>query len=209
MSDAAFEAITRARNQSQSGNPNGAVDTLEGYLATDPHNTKPRLVLAEIAVYSLKDIDYGMMQLDIILDLEPDNVDAMKAKATVLSMHKRNNKEAKELFERIIELSPDAETYNAYAKFLRYQITDFKSSKEYYEKAISLDPDNENYHINYAALLLNDICDYETAKKELELLMEMRPADQKIRANYDKLMKKKFDKNGNLKVPLKDRLKKG
>ena len=33
MSDPAFEAITKARNQASSGNPTGAANTLEAYLA--------------------------------------------------------------------------------------------------------------------------------------------------------------------------------
>ncbi len=207
MVDASFEAITRARNQAGSGNPEGAVETLESYLATDPHNTKPRLVLAEIAVQTLKDLDYGLLQLEIILDLEPDNTDALKAKATVLSSHKKNNREVDELFRRIVELDPTPESFNAYARFLRNQILDFKGAGEYYEKAIALDPDNYVYHQNYSVLLLNDLKDYPKAKKELETLMELKPADTKVRMNYEKLMRTKFDSEGNLKVSWKDRFK--
>ena len=71
-SDAAFEAISKARRQAESNNATGAVNTLEAYLATDPHNTKPRMELAKISIYSLKDLRYGLMQLDIIMDLEPE-----------------------------------------------------------------------------------------------------------------------------------------
>lgn len=208
MSDPAFEAITKARNQASSGNATGAVNTLEAYLSTDPHNTKPRLVLAEIAVRDLQDKEYGLMQLDIILDLEPDNLDAMKAKASVLASDKRRNKETAELFGRIVEADPRAETYNEYARFLRNQMTDFRKAGEYYEKAIALDPDNYVYHQNYAVLLLNDLKDYRKAKSELELLMELKPADQKVRSNYDKLMRTKFDKNGEVKQSFMGRFRK-
>ena len=207
MSDPAFEAITKARNQASSGNAVGATNTLEAYLATDPHNTKPRMVLAEIAIHDLQDVKYGLMQLDVILDLEPDNVDAMKAKASVLATDKRNNKETDEIFRRLVEISPSGDLYNEYARFLRNQITDFKRSGEFYEKAIATDPTNYVYHQNYAVLLLNDLRDYVKAKSELELLMDMKPGDQKIKSNYDKLMRTKFDKNGNLNLSLKDRLK--
>ena len=196
MKDAAFEAITRARNQASSGNPSGAAETLEEYLATDPHNTKPRLVLANIAVNDLQDEKYGLMQLDIIIDLEPDNLDALKAMATVLAKDKRNNKQTDELFRRIVEISPSAEAYGEYARFLRNQMTDFRKAGEYYEKAIAADPKNPNHHQNYAVLLLNDLRDYPKAKEELEILMEMKPKDQSIRMNYDKLMRGKFDKTG-------------
>ncbi|MFT0898485.1 hypothetical protein [Candidatus Methanoprimaticola sp. MG2] len=208
MSDPAFEAITKARNQASSGNPTGAANTLERYLETDPHNTRPRLVLAEIAVHSLNDVEYGLMQLNVILDLEPDNVDAMKAMTTVLAKDKRNNKKTSELFERIVVLSPTAESYNAYARFLRNQMTDFRKAAEYYEKAIALDPNEYTYHQNYAVLLLNDIRDYAKAKEELETLMELKPADASVRKNYDRLLKEKFDKDGNPKKSFRDRFRK-
>lgn len=208
MSDPAFEAITKARNQASSGNPTGAANTLERYLETDPHNTRPRLVLAEIAVHSLNDVEYGLMQLNVILDLEPDNVDAMKAMTTVLAKDKRNNRKTSELFERIVVLSPTAESYNAYARFLRNQMTDFRKAAEYYEKAIALDPNEYTYHQNYAVLLLNDIRDYAKAKEELETLMELKPADASVRKNYDRLLKEKFDKDGNPKKSFRDRFKK-
>ena len=199
MKDTAFEAITRARNQASSGNPAGAAETLEAYLATDPHNTGPRLVLANIAIKDLDDEKYGLMQLDIILDLEPENVDAMKAKASYLAHDKRNNKETSVLFERILNVAPSADVYNEYARFLRNQMTDFRKAAENYEEAIRLDPRNYIYHQNYSILLLNDLKDYAKAKTELEILMDMKPGDVMIKRNYEKLMREKFDKDGNVK----------
>lgn len=199
MNDTAYKAITRARNQVAGGNPEGGARTLEDYLRTDPHNTEPRIVLANIALKDLKDERYGLLQLDIVLDLEPDNLDAMKAKASYLAQDKRNNKEVSELFERIVERDQSPEVCGEYARFLRNQITDFRRAGEYYEKAVAADPSNYIYHQNYAALLLNDLKDYEKAKRELEILMDLKPGDQNIRANYEKLMRTKFDKDGNLK----------
>ncbi len=206
MTDKAYEAITRARNQVAGGNPKGAVDTLEAYLATDPHNTGPRLVLANIAAKDYGDREYGLFQLNIILDLEPDNVDAMKAKATLLAGDKKNARETAEIFEKLLEISPTADVCNEYARFLRYQKTDFKGAQEYYEKAIALEPSNPDYHQNYAVLLLNDIKDYAKAKTELEILMKLKPNDLNVRNNYDRLMREKFDKDGNPKKTMKDRL---
>ena len=198
-SDPAYEAVSKAKRQVEGGNPDGAVGTLETYLATDPHNTRPRLELARIYIYGLDDEKSGMFQLDIILDLEPDNIEALKAAVTVLGKHKKHNRETSEKFERLLELDQSAEVCNMYARFLRRQITDFKKAGEYYEKAIAKDPNNVDYHQNYAVLLLNDLKDYEKAKIQLEILMKMKPGDLNIRKNYDRLMKDKFDKNGNLK----------
>ena len=202
MTDAEYEAMSKAKRQVESGNPQGAVDTLEDYLRTDPHNTKPRLLLADIIIHNLEDTRYGLMQLDIILDLEPDNIDALKAIVTVLSKDKKNNKETMRRFDRLLELEPSALVYNEYAKFLRHQITDFKRAQEYYEKAISMDPSKYEYHLNYSVLLLNDIRDYQKAREQLEILLEMKPNDALVRKNYDKLMREKFDKDGNPKRTL-------
>ena len=201
-SDPAYEAISKARRQVNGNNVNGAINTLETYLATDPHNTKPRMELAKIAIYDLKDLRYGIMQLEIVLDLEPDNIDAMKAAVTVMGKDKKYNKRAMELFEKLLSMESSAELYNLYAKFLRRQTGDFKQAGEYYEKALALSPNDYDIHQNYAVLLLNDLRDYEKAKKELEYLMSIKPNDANLKKNYDRLMKQKFDKNGNLKKPI-------
>jgi len=199
MKEPEYEAVSKAKRQAESGNPEGAVKTLEAYLETDPHNIKARMQLAKTLVYDKKDVDAGLLQMEIALDLEPDNVDTMKAMVTVLAKHKKNNKRTVEIYERLFSLSPDADLYNAYAIFLRIQMTDFKKSGEYYEKAIALNPKKPEYHQNYAVLLLNDLKDYRKAKTELEILMKLDPHNESAKKNYDLLMKKKFDSEGNLK----------
>jgi len=199
MKEPEYEAVSKAKRQAESGNPEGAVETLKSYLETDPHNTKARMQLAKTLIYNMKDVDAGLKQMDIVLDLEPDNIEVMKAMVTVLAKHKKNNKKATELYEKLMIAAPDADLYNAYAIFLRIQMIDFKKSALYYEKAISMNPKKPEYHQNYAVLLLKDIRDYEKAKHELEVLMKLDPDNGSAKKNYDLLMKKKFDSNGNLK----------
>lgn len=198
-SDPAYDACSKAKRQYDSGNIQGAVDTLEDYLKTDPHNCKVRLQLAQHIIYGLKNKEYGMMQLDVILDLDPDYIDALKAQISILAEDKKNNKVTNEKFQRLLELDPSSDMYNTYARFLRNQMVDFPKAAEYYEKAIAINPNKYEYHQNYSALLLNDIKDYEKAKQELEILMELKPGDYKVKQNYDRLMREKFDKNGNVK----------
>ncbi len=199
MSDPVYEAMSKAKRQSESGNVNGAIDTLENYLSTDPHNNKVRLLLANISIYGINDIEYGTMQLDIILDIEPNNVDALKASVTILMKNKKNNKKVQEQYEKLLSIAPDAELYNTYAVFLKMQMVDFEKSAEYYEKAIALNPNKYEYHQNYAVILLNDLRDYEKAKFELEEVLRLDPKNFSAKKNYDLLIKKKFDSKGNLK----------
>ncbi len=198
-SDPAYDACSKAKRQYDSGNIQGAVDTLEDYLKTDPHNCKVRLQLAQHIIYGLKNKEYGMMQLDVILDLDPDYIDALKAQISILAEDKKNNKVTNEKFQRLLELDPSSDMYNTYARFLRNQMVDFPKAAEYYEKAIAINPNKYEYHQNYSALLLNDLKDYEKAKQELEILMELKPGDYKVKQNYDRLLREKFDKNGNVK----------
>ena len=195
--DPEYEATSKAKRQYESGNPEGAVKTLEDYLKTDPHNCKVRLQLAQYIIYGLQNLEYGLMQLDVILDIDPTYEEALLARVAVTSKYKKYNKETDELFNRIIESNPSAAVYNAYGRFLRNQMLDFKKSAEYYEKAIALEPNRYEYHQNYAALLLNDLKDYVKAKEELEIVMRLNPGDKKIKENYDRLLSEKFDKDGN------------
>ena len=159
--------------------------------------------LAQYIIYGLKDFEYGLMQLDVILDIDPGYEDALLARVAVTSKYKKYNDETNEKFLKIIEFKQTGDIYNAYARFLRNQMLDFKKSQEYYEKAIALEPNRYEFHQNYAALLLNDIKDYGKAKEELEALMKLKPGDRKVKDNYDRLIREKFDKNGN---PKKARL---
>ena len=213
MADPAYAAITKARNQESNGNFAGAAETLENYLATDPHCTSPRLELARVYQYGLKDTKTAVMQIDVVLDLEPDNIDALKIATSIKTSDKTKIDECEEEFEHLGHLlagrndpAEFAQVAGLYAVFLRKQKTDFERSAEWYRKAIAADPDNYTYHQNYAVLLLNDIKDYQAAKEELETVMRLRPGSEEAKRNYDLLMRRKFDKNGNLKKGLMDRI---
>jgi Tfp pilus assembly protein PilF len=198
MSDPVHEAVSKAKRQAESGNPEGAVATLEAYLETDPHCIRPRLQLAKTA-YDMGDRAYGDLQMEIVLDLDPDNLEALKAAVTVLSRDKKTRKQADALYARVIALEPSAEIHNEYARFLRNQFLDFKRSAEFYEKAIAAAPDRYEYHQNYAVLLLMDLKDFVKARQELEEVLRIRPDHESARRNLDLLLKRKFDARGNLK----------
>lgn len=199
MSDPTYQVISKAKRQKESNNVDGAIKTLEDFLYDEPYNVKVRLLLSNIAIYDLEDLDYGMLQLDTILDLEPENTDALKASVTFMMKYKKYNKKTDENYQKLLSLCPDAELYNTYAVFLKMQLTDFERAAEYYEKAIKLDPNKYEYHQNYAVLLLNDLRDYIKAKEELETVLKLNPGNFTVSKNYDLLLKRKFDKDGNLK----------
>ena len=206
MADPEFEAISKAKRQRDSGNPKGALDTLEAYLLTDPYNAKVRMLVSQIA-FSCDMNQYGLIQLDAIIDFDPENIEARKALVTVLKKNKRNNKESKELYDWLVEHCPDdAELFNSYAIFSKMQLTDFRKAAELYEKAIELDPNVAEYHLNYSILLVNDLKDFVKGRSELERAIELDPYNQRAKDALDRLIKKKF-RDGELKKGLFSRFK--
>ena len=192
MADAEYEAISKAKRQRDSGNPKGALDTLEAYLLNDPYNAKVRMLVSQIA-FSCKMDNYGLIQLDAIIDFDPENIEARKALVTVLKKNKRNNKETKELYEYLIEHCPDdGDVFNSYAVFSKMQLIDFRRAAELYERAIEIDPDVAEYHLNYSILLVNDLKDYVKGRAELERAVELDPYNARAKDALERLIKKKF-----------------
>lgn len=193
MPNPEYEAVSKAKNQRESGNAEGAIDTLENYLRTDPHNTGPRMLLAEISIFDLKRKDYGLLQLNIILDLEPDNYDARKALVTVLKNEKTSAKEADLHYKYLVEnCQEDADLMNSYAVFCKMQLADFNKASEYYQKAILLKPSNPGYRLNYAILLVNDLKNYTEGRRQLEKVVELDPSNLRATTALKKLEKDKF-----------------
>ena len=208
MSDPVFEIVNKAKRQEESGNPKAAAETLEKFLSENPLSIPPRMELARLYIYRLGDREFGITQLDVILDMDPDNIDALKAATTVMMSDKKYRFRVDEDYTRLVGLvaarkdpKEFAQVCAAYAVFLRRQMVDFPKSGEYYEKAIAAVPDAYEYHQDYAVLLLNDLKDYPKAKTELEEVLRLKPNSISARKNYDLLMKTKYDKDGNLKKP--------
>ncbi|MBQ5447871.1 MAG: hypothetical protein IIT52_03235 [Candidatus Methanomethylophilus sp.] len=208
MSDPVFETVSKAKRQEESGNPKAAAETLEKFLSENPLSIPPRMELARLYIYKLDDREFGITQLDVILDMDPDNIDALKAATTVMMSDKKYRFRVDEDYTRLVGLvaarkdpKEFAQVCAAYAVFLRRQMVDFPKSGEYYEKAIAAVPDAYEYHQDYAVLLLNDLKDYPKAKTELEEVLRLKPNSISARKNYDLLMKTKYDKDGNLKKP--------
>ena len=164
-----------------------------------PENHKARILLANVYIYSLNEFDFGIFQLDAVLERDPDNAECLKAKATALSTYKKYNKETDQLFQRVVEMDPSAEVCSAYGRFLRMQMLEFRKAAEYFLKAIELEPNDVDHRINYTAVLLNDLREYVKAKRELEIIIQLDPENYSAQKNLTKLVKHHFDKDGNLK----------
>ena len=144
MADPAFEARRKAENQRSSGNVKGALKTLEDYLITDPHNNRVRMDLARIYIYDEKNVNFGLTQLDAILDIDPDYDDARKALVTILKRNKRYNDETDMHFKILLEKYPDdPDLLHSYGIFCREQLLDFTKAKECFARCVELKPKEE------------------------------------------------------------------
>ncbi len=188
------DAIKKAMNQSASNNNSGAIETLEAYLAQDPHNNKVRMVLANIAFKNMM-LNYAIMQLGIIIDIDPDNVEARKALLTIYKGDKKTIKEAQQQFSYLLERFPDdPDLHNSYGIFCRMQLLNNKKAEESYLKAIELRPDESTYHMNYAILLVNDLKRYDEGRAQLEKAIELDPNNERAKDALNKLLVKKYPK---------------
>lgn len=196
MTDEAFEARRKAENQRSGGNIKGSIKTLEDYLATDPHNNKVRMDLAKIYIYDNNTVDFGLLQLDAILDIDPDYDDARKALVTVLKRNKRYNKETSEHFDILIEKHPnDPDLIHSYGIFCREQLLNFTRAREMFSRCVEMRPSDEKYRLSFASLLANDLREYEEARNQLRKAMEINPGNKKTTDALERLMKRKYQKD--------------
>lgn len=193
MADEAFKARQKAENQRSSGNIDGAIKTLEDYLINDPHNNRVRMDLAKLYIYDAKKVDFGLMQLDAILDLDPDFDDARKALVTILKRNKRYNDETDMHFKILLEKYPkDADLIHSYGIFCREQLLNFTMAKEMFAKCVAMKPNDESYRLSYASLLVNDLREYNEARNQLSKALKINPSNTKTQKALERLQKRKY-----------------
>ena len=193
MAEPGYEARKKAENQRASGNIQGAIDTLEAYLFTDPHNCRIRMDLAKLYIVEKNDKDFGLVQLDAILDIDPDYDDARKALVSVLKNKKKYNEETKKHFEILLPKYPtDLALLHTYGTFCREQLLEFEKAREYFEICVKRDPDNVMFRLSLASVLINDLRMYDTGREHLMVANRLEPGNKKTQAALRRLQKKKF-----------------
>ena len=193
MAEPGYEARRKAENQRASGNIDGAIETLEAYLYTDPHNCRVRMDLARLYIIEKDNKDFGMVQLDAILDIDPEYDDARKALVSVLKNNKRYNKETCEHFDILLPKYPnDLALLHTYGTFCREQLLDFDKAREAFETCVEKEPKNVMYRLSLARLLVNDLRMYDTGREHLMVANQLQPGNKKTQDALKRLQKKKF-----------------
>lgn len=193
MAEPGYEARKKAENQRASHNIDGAIETLEAYLYTDPHNCKVRMDLARLYIIEKDNKDFGLVQLDAILDIDPDYDDARKALVSVLKNNKKYNDETKKHFDILLPKYPDdMALLHTYGTFCREQLLDFEVARKAFETCVDREPRNVIYRLSLASVLINDLRMYDTGREHLLVANELQPGNKKTADALKRLQKKKF-----------------
>lgn len=193
MAEPGYEARRKAENQRASGNIDGAIETLEAYLYTDPHNCRARMDLARLYIIEKDNKDFGLVQLDAILDIDPDYDDARKALVSVLKNNKKYNKETAEHFDILLPKYPDdLALLHTYGTFCREQLLDFEKARECFETCVKREPNNVMFRLSLASVLVNDLRMYDTGREHLLVADKLQPNNKKTKDALRRLQKKKF-----------------
>ncbi len=116
--------------------------------------------------------------------------------ANILTDHFQEYKEAMELYEKAIKLSPnDHDTHYNFAMLLATHFQEYNKAKEYYEKASEINPNNANSFYNYAKLLKNHFNEYEKAKEYYERAIDINPNFSLAYNNYALLLTGHFQEH--------------
>jgi tetratricopeptide (TPR) repeat protein len=113
-------------------------------------------------------LDTAIERADIVLKMDPDNIEALTFKGTALDMNDKLN-EAISCFDRILELESDNEIIWDYKGFILYKLEDYSGAIDCFKKSIAVNHRYDNAYYNLA-------CAYsklEQKKETLDTLKEL------------------------------------
>lgn len=122
-------------------------------------------------------IDTAIERSDIVLKLDPENLDAWIFKGTAYD-RKEELEKALECFDKALEISPKNKKCWDYKGFIEYKLKKYEDAIESFKKAIEINDEYENAYYNLA-------CCYSLLRKKkmafdiLKKLFEINPKNKK------------------------------
>ncbi len=165
--------LSKATAEELKGDPRAAVETLRRVSKIQDYSAlhhRIGKILRRMAM-----LNDAITEFDRAIEMDPQNKDALRAKAYTLTRLKRYH-ESINCYERLIELDiKDASAYNGIA-WNYYKLKECEKGIDYAVKALAIDPIGPPYHDTHACLLAC-LERYEEAMKSFEEVRKMDPGE--------------------------------
>jgi len=149
-------------------------------FAHPEHEPEDVLFHQGLEAFDQRNFEKAMALFDTILEHNPNNVDALNKKGSILNMQK-NFVEAQPYFDRALEIEPSfLEALNNKGKSLFGQ-GHKKQAIKYFDKALEINPDYVDALINKSTSLI-ELRKYHDAFTPLNNVMRIDPGNEKATA---------------------------
>ncbi len=174
----AEEAVQRAKNLIDEGNPEEGLELLKVLVDRYPENTRLRFLYATFLASPAEEFDAANDQLELITQSDPAFLDAYVLLAS-LAEQREDWLLAKQYYEKVLGIdSPQPLIHYRLGKLLQAHFRDqLEKATDCFYQCIKLDPANVDARFQYANLLYNLRDDAKGAIKELENVLTFEPGN--------------------------------
>ncbi len=176
------------------------VEEIKKILKKHPNWIGFNALLAQ--TYSLLEVfEESREQYEIFLqnysgDDSINHANAFNNYANLLTTHFQEHDNAKQFYEKAIEVNPkDAKAHNNYAFLLTDKFQEHDKAKGGFDKAIELNPSFAEAYYNYAVLLSEHFQEHDKAKEFYEKAIEFNLKDADVYNNYAILLIEHFQEH--------------
>ncbi len=176
--------IEAAHDAAASGDVDGALNSLANYLSLYPGNFSLHYSYALLLAKYANNLPESMHQLDIALEIEPDNEEALMLMGQLAEL-KQDFLLAKSSYEKLLDVNDEnAEAFYRLGMIVASQFPDqLEQAAKYFKKAAKYDPANVDALYRYAGMLAGPLEKPKKAIKYLEKTLQVNP--QHPTANYE------------------------
>lgn len=176
--------IEAANDAANSGDVQGALNSLADYISFHPGNFDLRYAYATLLATYTNNLNESINQLDAALEIEPEHEEALMLMGQMAEL-KGDFLMAKNSYEKLIDI--DDENANAFYRLGMVIAAKFPDQTEqaakYFKKAAKYDEDNVDALYRYASILAEQL---DKPKKAIKYFEKTLKADAKHPfANYD------------------------
>ena len=148
---------------------------LDSMIVRWPDYSRCYLLKAQVAL-SDSDTIKALKLMDRTIELDPNDIDALAAKAVIL-LQRQEYKESESVYDQAIALSPRQTPYYINRAMARYQQKNLRGAMDDYNTALQLSPDNYLAHYNRALLSMR-VGENNRAIEDFDFVLLKHPNDR-------------------------------